>query len=746
MFKIGGIILCFSYIVGLLFTGIFSSPVHGFLRQQWAGFFIFITIATILVTVFLPRFWHFSPQRIWLFSSGVIVLFAIVYFHLRLPHQSFNDVSYQLSKFEDNFSPLVQVTGEVITNPKLTRKNKIKFVLKAKSFNLSSQTTEKVTGKLYVTVPLLQATGLYPSQKVTLTGKLYQPSTVVNPGGFDFQAYLFRQGIFAGFTANELKINQEGNALDWGLWQLRNRIIRTHLRYLKVPLGNTLSSIVLGGRAVDLPYEIQDLFIRIGLIHVLSVSGFHVSLWLGSILFLSKHFSQKIQLIIGFFSLLIYPLFTGFYPSVLRASLMGFAVLIGMISDRRVNSFGSLLLAATILLLINPLWIWDLGFQLSFLATLGLISLLPAITTRLDWLPPNLAGLIAVPLAASIWVLPLQCYTFYTIPLYGVIVNMIVTPLVIIISLGGMISALMGIFFPLGGSAIAFLLSYPLLILIKIGEIFAILPGSFFATGKISLAALLFCYFLFIAIWLIPWCQKHWQLVSLFLLMAVIIPIVINKINLNQVTVLATNKEPIMIIQNQGKITLINPEDRDTFEYNLLPFLAHQGINKIDSLILFNANQESRDNWLLNFQNISTSKVFLTANSNKDNLQLDKNSSISDNQIKLISQKPPILDLEIFSKNWLLLLEKLPQQVNINLKNLKTDILLWSGVDFNSDWLNTLKPQVAIAFKYAISPTLKRQLEKHQIKVYSTKNDGAIQYQPKRGFQSYIPEYDIITE
>jgi competence protein ComEC len=228
----------------------------------------------------------------------------------------------------------------------------------------------------------------------------------------------------------------------------------------------------------------------------------------------------------GVSSLLVYLTLTGFYPSVLRASLMGMAVLVGIVTNRRVRPSGSLLLAATMLLLVNPLWIWDLGFQLSFLATLGLIVTLPAIMARLDWLPPAIAASMALPLAASLWTLPLQIYTFNTIPVYTIPINMIATPLVTIISLGGMLSGLVGIIFSELGSAIAWLLYYPTLSLIKIVQLVANLPGTSVVVGRISGLRLLFCYVILVSLWFLPWGQKRWWLLSLWLVITLIFSLI----------------------------------------------------------------------------------------------------------------------------------------------------------------------------------------------------------------------------
>ena len=109
----------------------------------------------------------------------------------------------------------------------------------------------------------------------------------------------------------------------------------------------------------------------------------------------------------------------------MRAGLMGVAVLIATAMGGKVKPQGSLLLSAVIILLINPLCIWSLRFQLSFLATLGLLVTAPVIEKRLDWMPPTIAIAIAFPLAAIIWTLPLITYYFNNISTYSILVNII---------------------------------------------------------------------------------------------------------------------------------------------------------------------------------------------------------------------------------------------------------------------------------------------------------------------------------
>ena len=105
--------------------------------------------------------------------------------------------------------------------------------------------------------------------------------------------------------------------------------------------------------------------------------------------------------------LIFYVGLTGIQPSILRATLMGASVWIGQVLDRKTTALGAFLLSGFLLWFINPLWIWDLGFQLSFLATCALLVTSPVIEQKFEFVPPKLGGMIAVPVAVSIWTSPL---------------------------------------------------------------------------------------------------------------------------------------------------------------------------------------------------------------------------------------------------------------------------------------------------------------------------------------------------
>ena len=723
------IIICLAYIVGLLSTNLFDFSTTGFSLQQWGILAAGLTILAV-VCAFALRKRVRTLYSTWIVAV-IVALLSVLYFQFRIPQPDFNDVSYQVTASE---SELVTVTGKVLTEPRLNDSQRLKFLLKASQIN-----EKKTSGKLYVTLPLLQGTGVYPGGDLKITGLLYLPKAAKNSSSFDFKQYLARQGIFAGIQGREATFIDRARSV-WGWWKLRQRIVRSQVRGLGSPVGQLVSSMVLGRKAVDLPNNIRDRFIEAGLAHVLAASGFHVSLLLGIILKLTNRLAAKPRLAIGIGTLIIYLGLTGIQASVLRACLMGSVVLLALAMDTKVKPLGSLLVVAVIILLFNPLLISDLGFQLSFLATLGLIATLPPLQAKLDWLPPTVATLIAVPFAASVWVLPLLCYVFNTLSVYSIIVNILCTPLITIVSLGGMISAIAALILPTLGSAIASLLFYPTLLLITVTKFFTNLPGSTWAVGQISLVALSSIYGLIALVWLNKWWRSRWWLAVGLAIALITIPI-INNLDRVQVTVLAAS--PTIVVQDRGQVVLVDSGNNQA-KYTVLPFLAQQGINQIDYAMDYDLDNSEGWNYICKkvkikhfIQPVSNNCVF---NYNEpigtDRPIVTKSARIT------INRELGVFNLQIANDTWLIISthsdgnpSRLEIEQYIEQHDLKAQhpIIIWSG-SLNPDWLKLLQPQTAIAATANINPQTKQQLRQKQIDFLNLAEEGTIRWTPKQKF------------
>ncbi len=816
MGAVGGIILCLSYIVGLLTTAVaarvYGLPLGGVVLLGLAA------IAAILV----PRWWRTGPRWwVWV-AAGLVGFAATFYFQWRLPQPGEADISrFVYDPSGDTPQQVVVVDGNIASTPRLTRSQKVQFWLEARRYreivggDRPPNAGQEVTGKLYVTVPLLQGTGLRPGQRVQLVGSLYRPKPALNPGGFDFRAYLAQEGGFAGLSARQVTIQQS----PWGWWTLRQRILRAQVRGLGSPEGPLLSAMVLGGRAIDLPFELRDQFARIGLSHALAASGFQVSLVLGVVLALTQRFATRVQFNAGVLALLGLVGLTGVQPSILRAAIMGFGALFALLTRRQTKSLESLILAATILLLINPIWIWDLGFEFSFLATLGLLVTAPPIMAALDWLPPAIASALAVPLAAYLWTLPLQLYTFGLVSPYSIPANVLATPLISIISLGGMVSALVALIWPWAGSGVAWLLYYPNHWLIQLVEYCQQLPGSAIAVGTLSTSQLMALYTVFGLVWLFSLIKQRladqsglaaangsatattgtanqpipiqsaptarakaqaqssnapalsrWTLPVIFVALLVsttlvIVPLWQAQSALVQATVLFASSTPIAVVQDQGKVTVINSGDERTASLTILPFLQKQGINHLDGAIATLTAARFRQGWPvllrqfptqafydlpalpdnpLNRQTDQTIIGLVNQHGTYQTLTIGQSAQVGSMVARPLSLSPTIWQFQFQSQSWLWLGRlELDQQDQLAAANRlpRSTILWWSGDALRGEVIEAVQPQWAIATG-TIDPQTASEFRQRNITIFSTVQDGALRWTPDYGLEKTLDEED----
>ena len=718
-------ITCFAYLIGLFSTFLLT---ENFAWWQWLNLIGGLSFLSILSALLIPQWWRRGPNRGFWLMMGLVTLMAAVYFQWRLPQPSQTDVSRILSSSQIA-SKAVTVKGELTSGGKTNAKGRVQFWLAVESAQISQKSSfQPMTGNVYLTLPASVGSELKACQRVIVSGTLYLPKTASNPGAMDFRNYLASQGVFAGLTGKKAKVVGSGFCL---LSQLRSRLVAVQSAWLpKNDQGESiegllLSSIVLGSKAVNLPYQTRTLFNQVGLAHILAASGYQVSLLVGTVLLLGKSLSSRSRFGLGLLTLLLYLGLTGFQPSVTRAGVMWLAILASVFGDRRVKPLGSLLMAVTVLLLIMPIWIWDLGFQLSVLATLGIIITAPYLEKKFDFLPPKIANIIAIPLAASLWTLPLLLSQFSLLVLQAIPLNILVTPLVEIISLGGMISAIVGLIIPPIGSAISLLLYYPVHWLLETAKFFS--QFSSFAPGKMSVGVLLLIYLSMILIWLFPWWQRRSFIIGLGIIGLIFLPLIYQNFTLNKVTIFDTNKQPALVIQNQTQVTLIHYGDRETSQFTLSPFFAQEAINQVECELNLSVAQKT----------IKEEKTLTFMPKIKQKFHLDSPELCP--KIQKLNENLPILQLNLADQNWWLVTDiKTPISENNLLKNQSPDVLIWSGKSLDPTWLEISRPQTAIAVSRFVDQKTRDLLEKEGIRLYVTGIEGAIQWTPQKGFDTNL--------
>jgi len=298
-----------------------------------------------------------------------------------------------------------------------------------------------VSGKIRVTIvkndtlPIILKYG----DELIIPAKFSEIPGPKNQFEFDFSSWIATQNIYhqTFLKPQELvKLNiNKGNKLIHFAFQLRKNQVARYRKLIKNDDAFAVASTLILGYRADLSAEIMDIYSKTGTIHVLSVSGMHVGLVylvLSRLLWFlnAGQGSKVIKTIIILGVIWFYTLLTGFSPSVLRAAIMISVFIFAKSFNKNTNNYNIIAFAAFSLLLYNPFLIWDVGFQLSFMAVLGLIYLQPKIQRWIPVKQPILAriwGLIAMSLAAQLATYPFSVYYFHQFPIYFLLSNLFIT-------------------------------------------------------------------------------------------------------------------------------------------------------------------------------------------------------------------------------------------------------------------------------------------------------------------------------
>ena len=271
---------------------------------------------------------------------------------------------------------------------------------------------------------------------------MVQPlAAVKNPGEFDYARYNERQGIFVSVRAREHQwiIDSCAQAAS-----LRGCVVRFRERLIdaleSAPIAererHVLAALVLG-KTAELDAELMQAYAAAGAVHVLAVSGLHVALIylllkpLFSAVF-GKRRAKCLRWSIPVTLLWLYAALTGFSPSVLRAALMFSCFIVGETYGRTGNIFNTMSASVIILLLVDPMVIYSMGFILSYLAVLGIVILQPPL--RKLWAPEHFIlkkawELVAISVAAQVATMPVTLYLFHQFPTWFIATNLVVVPL-----------------------------------------------------------------------------------------------------------------------------------------------------------------------------------------------------------------------------------------------------------------------------------------------------------------------------
>lgn len=460
--------------------------------------------------------------NVFLFLSFCLLLSFLVkkplYYHQKkiglLLHLCLFFIGYQyVNSFVDNnkvnhFKASINKENKLIAEV-YSIKSKEKYlqvVVKAKAISQNGQAFQSCEGNLLLYISKKgHAIPINYKDVLLLQLKIQKIRTSKNPKAFDFEKFMRFKNIYfqANIAEEDFTILKKESSFH--LIRLAARWRANCLSILKkhLPTNNEwmVGKALLLGHRDDMETSIKTAFSKSGALHVLAVSGLHVGI-IGLIVHFLLSFLKKIpfgrwlKLVLLILSIWCFAILTGASASVLRASTMFSFIILGQALNRNINSYNTLAASALVLLFLNPLLLFDVGFQLSYLAVLGIIYFQKRIY-RLFYLKSKLLDycwqITSVSIAAQITTLPISIYYFHQFPIYFWLSGLLVIPAAFLIVCLGL-SVLVFHTLPIVGSLLGKLL-YTIIwatnaLIFFISE----LPWNTLSNLWLSLESTLLCY------------------------------------------------------------------------------------------------------------------------------------------------------------------------------------------------------------------------------------------------------------
>ncbi len=349
-------------------------------------------------------------------------------------------------------------------------------------------------GDAYLYVP--EAERLYaPDETLSVAGELSGIRFLQNPGKPDWESrYRDETRIGRLYAGSAPEVREDGRAGEFFLarlsYEVREALRERFAPYIDSVRLPLLMTLLFGGNYEELPVGILEAFTATGIVHILSVSGSHMALLFGFLVLLGKwlRLPQRVVMVASLLAMVCYAALAGFVPPVVRAMLMGALAVSALLFKREKE--GIVLLAAAVfaMLLWDPYYLFDISFELSVLASAGLLLFYRPLSAWLvRFLPEKLAEGIAMALAAQFLTVPLVLCNFHRLPVYFIPTNLFVAPFLESVIIVGLLAAPMAFLFSPLSAGLLFAADYMLWAAMRIDVWLSQLPRSSLYLGAMSI-------------------------------------------------------------------------------------------------------------------------------------------------------------------------------------------------------------------------------------------------------------------
>ncbi|HRU39261.1 MAG TPA: ComEC/Rec2 family competence protein, partial [Candidatus Goldiibacteriota bacterium] len=474
-----------------------------------------------------------------------------------------------------------------------------------------------IRGKIRVTVEKALGSRIRYGDTLRINAAPARPAPPKNPGEFDYASYLRKDRIFytayAKGAAVEKTAEAGGNPLYAFSYGVRQRLVGIIYKSLPLEQARVLDGIMLGNQRA-IPPGLYEKFKSTGTVHILAVSGMNVGLIAFFVFLLLKLMGAgrkaAAALTMGFIT--VFAVVTGAGASIVRATIMGYAVLMCVLMEHDADVTNSVFAAALFILLVKPCQILDIGFQLSFLATFGIVYFSEEAKKLESVMPAWLGQTVFATVSAQVFIFPVMANTFHQVSIISVIANLFIVPLSSLISMAGFCMWLFG---TVSADAAA-VMGAGIWALIKavnlVAELFAAVPYA-----SVSIKSLPAVFISFYTLFFLAAARRDIDImagrISLKTLLGAGLCVFLAFHLLSpqkgpSVTALATKDlhAVFYVTPDNKKVLFLGCDDaeKSSSARNIVaPFLRNAGVNNIDRLILYSVkNQENVEAIRSNFR------------------------------------------------------------------------------------------------------------------------------------------------
>ncbi|WP_165000318.1 DNA internalization-related competence protein ComEC/Rec2 [Anaerophilus nitritogenes] len=581
------------YIIGILYGYLFYP-------SYISIFFLFLMGAVFIV----------YTKKIYFFIFLFCILIGIFLFKMDCDQKSFYDslenehikiTGDVIDIYHKKSTSILLKTTQVIYKEKIY-KEKDKVLIKYKGNN---KKFDNIVGK-----------------RVSIEGKVIKPKGRRNPNMFDYSMYLKMKKIYGVLYTDKIQIVGDGKvSLIWIMSKnIKNKVIDLIENIMPKEEGDMLLGIILGKKD-GLDEHIYKTFQRVGVAHILAISGMHIGILYLFFDRLLKRFSVYIRAIFHSIILWIYAFITGGSPSVVRAVLMIHIFFMAPLLNRKYDSLSGISIIAFLLLIINPMYIIDIGFALSFCAAFSIIILYKIIDKKLVWIPKMVRKYLVASIAAQIGTMPIVAYHFFYISFGAFIINIPVAILMGVIVPMGFIMIIVGFLNTFLASIVGKILSSLLKIMIILCDFVDHIPFS-----SIEVVSPHWTFFLFYYGIIVLCISKTKFKINKNKIIGMITGIYMISIGIN--FIVPTKMKINFVDVGQGDCILIQTpmhknilidgggslrKEIDIGENIVVPYLRRNGIGKIHMMFVSHAHKDHIDGLTRVFDHMKVENMFIGA-------------------------------------------------------------------------------------------------------------------------------------